>query len=305
MKDPLHLRLLFVLALIVVCIAGCIQHLPVGNEERIGIMGALDSEIHLLKKRMTLHDSTLISGRKYYEGEIEGHSVVLVKAGVGKVNAAMTAQAMIDRLGVTSVIFTGIAGGINPDLYVGDVVISNRVIQHDYGLIGGDGFRPREIAVGDSVGEEKNLPYFEPDTHLMRIARVAAQGLDFPEPDSAMSVRAATSVKVYLGCIVTGDQFIASEEKRRWLLETFDAYATEMEGGAVAQVCVSNEVPFVIIRTLSDLANEDASVDIEKFFAYASHNSALLVLEMLKLISQEGSRYVFSPALPRAQAPPA
>jgi adenosylhomocysteine nucleosidase len=247
-------------------------------------MGALDSEIELIKEKMSVRDSSVVSGRRFYEGEVEGHRIMLVKAGVGKVNAAMTAQVLIDRFRVDRIIFTGIAGGIKRDLYVGDVVISNKVIQHDYGLISGEGFQPRQIAIGDSSGEEGTLKHFEPDTHLVRIAMNAAERLDFPAPDTAMSSRVSDDVKIYLGCIVTGDQFIASEEKRQWLEETFGAYATEMEGGAVGQVCVSNGVPFVVVRTLSDLANEDASVDIEKFFAYASRNSAMLVLEMLKLI---------------------
>ena len=193
-------------------------------------------------------------------------------------------HALIAQFGVDRIIFTGIAGGISKDLYVGDVVISDKMIQHDYGLISKDGFQPRQIAVGDSSGTEAPVEYFQPDTQLIRVAMSAAEQLDFPAPDTAMSARVGEGVKVYKGCIVTGDQFIASEEKRQWLEETFGAYATEMEGGAVGQVCASNGVPFVVVRTLSDLANEDASVDIEIFFAYASRNSAMLVLEMLKLI---------------------
>jgi len=268
----------------VFCLFGCTEA-PSGFAARpIGIIGALDSEIELIKEEMTLEDSTVISGRKFYIGQVEGHRIVLVKAGVGKVNAAMTAQLMIDIFSVESIVFTGIAGGIAPDLHVGDVVISSRVVQHDYGLISGEGFQPWRIAIGDSAGAERPVEYFEPDTHLVRIAMTAAKRLDFPDPDSAISARVSGPVEIHLGCIVTGDQFIASEVKRRWLEETFGAYATEMEGGAVAQVCVSNGVPFVVVRTLSDLANEDASVDIEKFLVYASHNSAMLVLEMLRLI---------------------
>jgi adenosylhomocysteine nucleosidase len=281
-RENLWICVLLVTA--VVCLFGCPDTRSGSAIERVGVMGALDSEIELIKEKMSLEDSSVVSGRRFYVGEVEGHRVVLVKAGVGKVNAAMTAQLMIERFGVDKVVFTGIAGGIAPDLYVGDVVISKKVIQHDYGLVSKDGFQPWRIAVGDSSGREVPLEYFEPDTQLVRIAMSAARELEFPAPDTTISGRVGDTVKVYLGCIVTGDQFIASEEKRRWLEETFDAYATEMEGGAVAQVCVSNGVPFVVVRTLSDLANEDASVDIEKFFAYASRNSAMLVLEMLRLM---------------------
>jgi adenosylhomocysteine nucleosidase len=280
-------RKLYCLAIVAItafAVSGCMQSIRRSPLEPIGIMGALDSEIELIKEAMGQHSSTMAAGRTYYRGKIGVHSVVLVKAGVGKVNAAMAAQAMINRFGVKNIIFTGIAGGINPDLHVGDVVISNKVIQHDYGFLGKDGFHPGKISMPDAAGEERAVAYFEPDSHLVGVARRAADRVNFPTPDTTISPHVAGPIKVYEGCIVTGDQFIASEEKRVWLQETFDAYATEMEGGAVAQVCAANGVPFVIVRTLSDLANEDASIDIEKFFFYASHNSATLVLEMLKLL---------------------
>ncbi len=273
-----------ILASAFILLSGCGRTGPGSGLEPVGIIGALDSEIELLKEKATIRTSRTIAGRIYHEGELEGRRVVLVKAGVGKVNAAMTAQLLIDEFEVGSVVFTGIAGGINPALHVGDVVISEKLIQHDYGLISEDGFKPWRIVIADSAGGERSLPYFEPDSQLVSIAESAARQVDFPSPDSTMSIHVAGPVRSYLGCIVTGDQFIASEEKRAWLEESFGAYATEMEGGAVAQVCVSNGVPFVIVRTLSDLANEDANIDIERFFEYASRNSALLVLEMLRLM---------------------
>jgi len=279
-----RIAFLLVFLIAVLCVSGCRDFASRSGIEPIGVMGALDSEIELIREGMKLRSAEIISGRTYYEGEIEGHRVVLVKAGVGKVNAALTAQVMIDRFGVGSIVFTGIAGGINPDLHVGDVVISDRVIQHDFGLISKDAFQPWKITIGDTAGGEKEVSYFEADSHLVELARRAAERVDFPDPDTAISIHVVGKVRVYLGCIVTGDQFIASEGKRVWLQKTFDAYATEMEGGAVAQVCATNGLPFVIIRTLSDLANEDASVDIEKFFSYAAQNSATLVLEMLKLM---------------------
>lgn len=276
-----HLAVLIITAL---SIAGCMHSVKSSLREPIGVMGALDSEIELIKEAMDKHSSAIVAGRTYYQGNIGAHRLVLVKAGVGKVNAAMAAQTMISRFGVRSVVFTGIAGGINPNLHVGDVVISNKVIQHDYGFLGKDGFYPGKISIVDATGEERAVAYFEPDSHLVEVARKAADRVSFPAPDTTISLHVAGTIRVYEGCIVTGDQFIASEEKRVWLQETFDAYATEMEGGAVAQVCVANGIPFVVIRTLSDLANEDASIDIEKFFSYASENSATLVLEMLKLL---------------------
>ena len=240
-------------------------------------MGALDAEISHLKGGMIVHKEKILVGRVFSIGTLEGEDVVLVKAGVGKVNAALTAQILIESFDIQSLIFTGVAGGIDTSLHVGDIVISSKVIQHDYGLISPDGFHPLVIRLPQGKEEEKHTTHFLSDSLLIKLALTAVKKTNFPE-----SPFTKNKPKVVLGVVVTGDQFIASEEKRKWLEETFQASCVEMEGGAVAQICTTYDIPFVILRSLSDLANEEATIDFEKFVDYASKNSTLLVLQIVK-----------------------
>jgi adenosylhomocysteine nucleosidase len=242
---------------------------PIG---RIGIMGAMDVEIALLRESMHIERTDSLAERIFYVGELEEVECICTKAGIGKVNAALTAEMLIMQYGVEALVFTGVAGGINPQMEIGDIVISSSVIHHDFGQIEPEGFMP-----WDTVG-------YLADSMLIRIAREAADLVVFEAVSCRLRSDSEYFPQIAIGCVVTGDQFIASEEKRVWLEQTFDADCVEMEGAAVAQVCKIHRVPFVIIRSLSDLANEDADIDFELFVDYASKNSERLVKEMLKLL---------------------
>jgi adenosylhomocysteine nucleosidase len=244
----------------------------------IGIMGALDSEISLVKSAMDVEEEIDYAGRTCIRGKLKGKEIILVKAGVGKVNASLTTQILIEKFDIRSLIFTGVAGGIDTSLHIGDMVISSRVIQHDYGHISPEGFQPTPIRL-PRKGDEVRLTHFQSDSFLIEIAKIAAINSNMPASPFTQSFHERP--KVIVGTIVTGDQFIASESKRRWLDETFQASCVEMEGGAVAQVCTTFEVPFVILRSLSDLANENATVDFRKFVDYASKNSASIIIQMV------------------------
>ena len=241
-------------------------------------MGALDSEISLVKSAMDVEEEIDYAGRTCIRGKLKGEDIILVKAGVGKVNASITTQILIEKFDIHSLIFTGVAGGIDTSLHIGDMVISSRVIQHDYGHIKPEGFRHTPIRLPQK-GKEVSLTHFQSDSFLIEIAKKAADNSDMPA--SPFTQSSHERPKVIVGTIVTGDQFIASELKRKWLDETFQASCVEMEGGAVAQVCTTYEVPFVILRSLSDLANEDASVDFRQFVEYASKNSASIIIQMV------------------------
>jgi adenosylhomocysteine nucleosidase len=247
--------------------------LALGQPRVIGIMGAMEVELDLISKDMVIEEVDTIATKIYKSGKIYGVPCVMARAGVGKVGAAQTAQMLITEYGVDVVIFTGVAGGINPQLDIGDIVVSSNVVHHDFGQILPDAFTPY-----DTVG------YFA-DTVLVGLALQAAGNIELqPIPEE---MRGADEVpEVILGRVATGDQFISSEVKRLWIEETFHADCVEMEGAAVAQICAVNDVPFVIIRSLSDLANEEAEVDFEVFVVYAATNSSLLVKEMLKLLGQ-------------------
>jgi adenosylhomocysteine nucleosidase len=248
--------------------------LIVAQEVRsIGIMGALKVEVETIDDAMIIDRVDTIGGKVYKVGKIFDSECVLVNAGVGKVASAQTAQTLIMRYDVHMIIFTGVAGGINPALDVGDIVISRDVVQHDFGQIWPDSFVPF-----DTTG-------FYADSMLIDIALDAAQNVDL------INVPAESGMKgrmphVVLGRIATGDQFISSEDKRIWIAQVFDADCVEMEGAAVAQICAAYDIPFLIIRSLSDLANENADVDFQTFVLYAAQNSSKLVKEIIKRLME-------------------
>lgn len=238
----------------------------------VGLMGALDEEINLLKENMEIKVIDTLANRFFYKGTLEKRDVVITKSGIGKVNTAMTAQILIDKYDIKVLIFTGVAGGINPALKIGDIVISSQVAQHDFGEITPEGFFPFSIH------------FFKADSCLIRVAQKAAQECQLLPIPTEVTHTPTRKPQIVTGALVTGDQFIASEAKRNWLEKTFNADAVEMEGSAVAQVCEANKVPFVIIRCLSDIANENASIEFEKFCPYAARNSVVIVKQMLQIL---------------------
>jgi len=239
---------------------------------RIGIMGAMEMELDLIKKDMQIETTEAIAQRIFDIGTISGMDCVCVKAGIGKVNAALTAEILITNYNVDAIIFTGVAGGINPLLGIGDIVVSEKVVHHDFGQITPDEFIP-----WDTLG-------YLADTFLISISIDAINNINFERVSKEIDKEGPRNLRARLGIVATGDQFIASEEKREWLEKTIHADCVEMEGAAVAQVCEINRVPFVIIRSMSDLANEDAEVDFKAFAPYAAKNSSLIVKKIVEFI---------------------
>lgn len=242
--------------------------------QKLGIVSAMDIELALIKQDMQVKAADTIADRIFDVGTINEIPCVCVKAGIGKVNAAITAQLLIREYDVAAIIFTGVAGGIDPLSYIGDIIISQKVVHHDYGQVMPDAFVP-----WDTAG-------FRADSSLVSLAVQAAQQVEFEEVPKKICKETGRFPRVIVGTIATGDQFISSEEKRKWIETTFNAACVEMEGAAVAQVCALNKTPFVIIRSLSDLANEKADVEFELFADYAAHTSNLIVKEMLKIMKE-------------------
>ena len=248
--------------------------IPSSGPDLIGIMSAMEVELEFISDDMLTERVDTIGASVYRIGEFEQMSCVMVHSGIGKVVAAHTAQTLVTRYGVDAVIFTGVAGGIDPSLSIGDIVISKYVVQHDFGQILPDRFIPF-----DTVG-------FVADSLLVQLAQTAAADVAWERiPEAIRGEEEMPRVRV--GRIATGDQFISSEAKRLWIERTFHADCVEMEGAAVAQICELYGVPFVIIRSLSDLANEDAEVDFQSFVIYAAKNSSMLVKEMLRLLRSQ------------------
>ena len=269
-------------SLLVICLLSTVPTLA-----KIGIIGALDEEIELLKNEINLKEKVEIAGRTFYVGKLEGQKIILVKSGVGKVNAAVTSQLLITNFNVKKIILTGIAGGIAPHLEIGDLIIATQIAQHDYGNIGSRGlvpFKPGSFPIGKMAIENV---YFKTDENLLNVAIEVSQDIILNKlPKGIVSSRKTRIPKIFTGIVVTGDQFIISQTKRKWLYDTFNALATEMEGGAVAQVCHLNNVPFLLIRSLSDLAGEEAEVNFARFTKYAAANSVLLVKKILSLLNK-------------------
>lgn len=255
---------------------------PAGSDSGpvTAILGAFDAEVELIKRALTDRQDTKHLGITFTTGTLEGRRVVVAKAGIGKVNAAMTTTLLIEHFRPDEVVFTGIAGGINEDLHPGDIVIGSKTAQHDYCLLTDAG--PEDKGTKNPVTGERNPILFPADARLLDLAKKAGTRVDLKDVPAAGGDR---KPRITEGIIVTGDAFIASENKRIELRDRFRADAVEMEGAAVAQVCFYLDVPCLVVRSISDRADAAAQVDIEKFYQIAADNSAAFVMVVVGLLA--------------------
>lgn len=251
-----------------------------GGEVRpIGLLGALGREVALLDGEITSRQEHEIEGLRFLEGDLRGRRVVLARTGVGKVNAAMVAVLLLEHFRPRAVIFTGVAGGIGPDLCVGDIVVAERTAQHDLGTLRADGFERRGMR--NPVDGRRNPVYFPADPGLLAQAVAASARVTL----EAVGAGPTSHVpRVLSGVVVTGDMFVSSRAKKGELRLEMQADAVEMEGAAVAQICWQQGVPCLVIRSISDLADETASEDFDAFVAVAARNSATLVATMVEVL---------------------
>jgi adenosylhomocysteine nucleosidase len=240
------------------------------------VVGAFGPEISLLEQKLQDAGTRTVHGLKFATGTIAGRRVVLVRTGVGKVNAAMTTTLTIDRFDPAELIFTGIAGGVNPALHPGDIVLAEQTAQHDLGTITTEGMRRK--GVDSPIDGTPNPIYLPADARLLAMAKRAADRAQFR---SVETVQGVNPPQVVQGTVVTGDVFVASEEKSAELREAMGADAVEMEGAAVAQVCRQLGTPCLVVRGISDMADSEASKDLKTFYKISAHNGATLVVAML------------------------
>lgn len=231
--------------------------------QTFGIICAMESEAAPLREAMTIKEELEISGLIYAVGTLMGQQVVLVQCGIGKVNAALCAEAMCTFFEVDYLINSGVAGTPRSEVKQGDIVISTQAVHHDMDVTG----------LGYAMGEvpDMDITYFEADSTLIRLAREAATVCDLE------------GVSIFEGTIASGDQFIDSAEKTAPIVANFDPYAVEMEGAAMAHVAHVNQVPFVIIRAISDNADGNAPLSYPEFLPIAAHNSCAVMKTMLEL----------------------
>lgn len=226
----------------------------------IGIIGAMDEEIEILLKNIHLSKKEIKARMEFNIGTIWGKEVIVVRSGIGKVNAAVCTQILIDDYNVEKIINVGVAGGIGENIYPGDVIVADTLVQHDVDT----------SVFGDRLGQIPRLETFDfkCDKELVELAKDACEK--------------NTKYNSFVGRIVSGDQFIASLEKINWLKEEFEAIGCEMEGGSIAQVCYLNNIPFVIIRSISDNASNGAHIDYEKFIPIGVENSTNILKSMIE-----------------------
>jgi len=226
----------------------------------IGILCAMVEELEPILEYMNIKEKINHANNIYYLAEFQGKNIVLAYSKIGKVNAAVTATVMIEKFGVKTLLFSGVAGGIDEDLKIGDLITATKVCQHDIDL----------TVFGYKYGyiPESEI-YFECDSYLIQTALKVADKLN---------------IKLKKGIIASGDQFVHSKERKIWIKEVFGASAIEMEGGAVGCVCWNEKVPFFMLRAISDTAEEGAGVDFDAFLEQSSKTSAQFLIEMLKNI---------------------
>jgi adenosylhomocysteine nucleosidase len=230
--------------------------------KKIGIIGAMIEEIELLHQNVKNVTEIKKAGVTYYQGILHNTDIIYCKSGVGKVNAAICTQVLLS-FGVDAVWFTGVAGALDPGLDVGDIVISSSALQHDMDVTA--------LGFAKGVIPFQEVSDFPADSALITLAQTAGEAL-FPN-------------RTLIGKVVSGDQFIASKDKVQELYEQFAGACAEMEGSSVAQVCAANEVPFVIIRSMSDKADGSAEVTYHEFVVTAANHSYAIIDHMLSQLN--------------------
>jgi len=248
------------------------------------LLYAFEEEGQLLVGEMTIEKSEKVFGRDVFIGKLAGKDIILAESGMGLTNAAMTTQKMIDKYNPRVVLFSGIAGGIDSSVNIGDIVVCDKWATHDYGYYGTEGYSVMPVVI---VEPEKDSTvkkmFFEINDSLMIIARKLSDiSFDFD------SIGSRVPRLIVGGVGVSGNSFIDQVEKRLWLSEQFSALTTDMETAAVAQVCDINGIPFIGFRSASDLAggsgSESAHTELDRFFKVAANNSAKVVVKYLEIL---------------------
>lgn len=225
-----------------------------------GIIGAMDEEVQSLEEHLTDKVVTNIAGMDFCSGTLNGREVVVVKCNMGKVNAGVCAQLLINNFHVDRIINTGVAGSLDAKIDIGDIVISTDAVQHDYDLTP-IGAKPGEFTDFGTVA-------FPADTEMRKSALKAVSEV-------------APEIHSFEGRVCSGDQFIASKEQKQKILDNFGGLCCEMEGGAIAQVCYINKTPFVIIRAISDKADDSEELSYEIFKKDAAARCAAIIEYMV------------------------
>ncbi|MFE6138271.1 5'-methylthioadenosine/adenosylhomocysteine nucleosidase [Bacillus sp. NPDC057893] len=228
---------------------------------RIGIIGAMQIEIDLLLEKLLIKEEHTVANMPFYKGEFMGTEIIITRCGVGKVNAAACTQILISKFDVDSIINTGVAGGLHPDVKVGDLVISTNVTHHDV-----------------NKNQMKNLFPFQEEFHasdeLRDLARKAVNS-------------SSLNITVHEGRIISGECFVEDSKLKAQLVTEYAPHCTEMEGAAIGHVAYINDIPFLVLRCISDSADDEAQVSYDDFAKTAANYCSEIIVEMLKNISSK------------------
>ena len=226
---------------------------------KVGIIGAMDEEVEILINNMVNKSVVNKAGMDYYVGELSSKNVVVVKCGIGKINAAVCSQILISEFGVDAIINSGVAGALDNKLNIGDIVVSRDTLNHDMDT----------TDFGDYYGviPRMDKSIFEADNNLINLAIDSGKKYD---------------IGVVEGRVLSGDQFIANKEKKDWLVKQFNGTCAEMEGVAIGQTSYLNNIPFLILRAISDKADGSAYVTYEDFKEEAIVNLSNMLMDMLQ-----------------------
>ncbi len=236
---------------------------------KTGIIGAMEIEVEGLKKEMQVCRTVEKAGMNFFEGTLCGQNVVVVRSGVGKVNAAVCTQILIDDFGVNLIINTGVAGSLKKEIDIEDIVIATDVLHHDVDA----------TLFGYKKGEvpQMGVLSFKADEKVSELAKEVSEEVN-PE------------IKVFRGRIVSGDQFIFDKAVKAQIKNTFEGFCTEMEGTSIGHTAWLNNVPFVIIRAISDKADDSAKMDYPVFEERAAADSLRLVEGLMKRFSEDQTK---------------
>jgi adenosylhomocysteine/aminodeoxyfutalosine nucleosidase len=223
-------------------------------------MGAMAEEVAPILKKLGDYKTTEYAGNKYYEATYNGIEIVVAYSKIGKVFSTLTSATMIEHFGCDRLLFSGVAGAVSPELKVGDLVVATKLSQHDLDI----------TAFGHPYGYvPEGAVFVEADRDMIELSK---------------NVASKMGKNIKEGIIATGDQFVANEERKDWILKTFDASALEMEGASVAVVCDALDIPFFILRSISDASDMDASFSFDEFLESSAIISAEFVMNMVDAI---------------------
>jgi adenosylhomocysteine nucleosidase len=248
----------------------------------IGLICAIPHELLDLRAALDHDRRSRIGGFEFDQGRLDGRRVVLAEAGIGKVNTATVATLLAARFEASALVFSGVAGGLDPGLAIGDVVIAERSVQHDAGVIEEERLHPYQAGHLPFFNATRELGY-APDRDLLERVRARLEGFELA-PLSAAAGGSGRPPKLVYGTILSGDQFIHCEATRERLHREFQAQAVAMEGGALAQVAERLGVSWLEIRALSDLAGKDSRFDFARFVDEVAQSSAHILRRLLPLI---------------------